>query len=268
MNVFRIILTALLVMITSLVYAQSAKQKPVTIFEGLQKPSSFYVTQNEIFVVEQGQDRVLKLDLNGKLVESYGNKGSGDYQFNQPLDIDATNGLKVYISDTRNNRIQVFDKRWQLLSSINSYGVSNQNQRIEPTWLGVTKLGHLIFLDQRSGYLVKMDENGTFLDEIPVPKEIKEISKLKVIGNSIFILDDKSGVIHQLSDSGFYETFYPVDEVTSFYTLGSDMIFVSNDTLSMNQQDRIKVENAIDIVALESEIYILTVDSILKIELN
>lgn len=267
MNIFRIIVLGLFTMISSSGFAQPEMKVLKTIYSGLQSPTSFYITQNEIFVVEQEQDQVLKLDLNGKLLESYGNKGSGDYQFNRPFDIDATNGLKVYISDTRNNRIQVFDKRWQLLSSITGYEASNQNQRIEPTWLGVTKLGHLIFLDQRSGYLVKMDENGTFLDEIPIPKEVKEISKLKVLGNSIFILDNKSSVIHRLSDLGFYETFYPVENVKSF-SFNGQSFWILNDKSVSNKDKSYSLEldeKVQDIFIHKESIYLLTDKNILLV---
>ena len=270
MSIFRIILLVLL-MTGSSVFAQPGKMIPKTIYSGLQNPTSFHATQNEIFIVEQGEDRVLKLDLEGNLLDSYGNKGSGDYQFNRPLDVDATNGLKIYVSDTRNNRIQVFDKRWQLLSSISGYSASNQNQRIEPKWLGVTKLGHLIFLNKRSGYLVKMDEHGTFLDEMPVPKEVKEVSKMKVIGDSIFILDNEARVIHQLSDSGFYETFYSVEDskTSAFYIADNDLWTATKGSV-VSGEKRLNFEESNevqDIFIQKSNIYLLTDNKVLLFHL-
>lgn len=244
------------------------------LFSGLEKPSALYVTQHHIYIVEQGKSRILQLDLSGNLVHSFGNKGSSDYQFNLPLDIDATNGLKVFVSDVRNNRIQVFDKHWQLLSSIQNISAITSNRQIEPTWLGVNRVGELIFFDKRSKNLIKINEKGSFMDEIPLPSEVKDVSGLQLIDGSIFILDKKQQVIHQLSENGFYKSFYSAEGAQAFRKSNDGMwISIGNSIVKSGAEikDYIGVNSAKiikDFVITEGTIYILTDNSLIKMLLT
>jgi tripartite motif-containing protein 71 len=52
--------------------------------------------------------RVLKFDKNGELITTWGSKGSGDGQFKRPEDIVVDDSGNVFVSDTRNSRIQIF----------------------------------------------------------------------------------------------------------------------------------------------------------------
>src|SRR5215469_10821378 len=64
----------------------------------------------DIYVADGlGNARVAKFDKNGKFIKSWGSRGSEQGQFNQAhgIAIDARNN--VYVADTGNNRIQVFD---------------------------------------------------------------------------------------------------------------------------------------------------------------
>ena len=44
----------------------------------------------------------------GKLISSFGTKGSGPGQFDQPRGIAVDKNGVVYVSDSRNNRLQLF----------------------------------------------------------------------------------------------------------------------------------------------------------------
>ena len=65
-------------------------------------------SSGNIFVVDQGNNRIQKFDSNGKFITKWGTPGSGDGQFEEPTGI-AINSLgNVYVVDRGNNRIQVF----------------------------------------------------------------------------------------------------------------------------------------------------------------
>ena len=74
--------------------------------------------QNRIFVVELGRHRLLVLDGSGARIDSVGVRGRSDYRFDGPADVDATNGLQVFVTDRNNARIQRFDRRLSYLSTI------------------------------------------------------------------------------------------------------------------------------------------------------
>jgi tripartite motif-containing protein 71 len=65
-------------------------------------------SSDNVYVVDKLYPRVQKFDNNGKFITSWGSEGSGDGQFKKPEDIALDSLGNIYISDTRNSRIQVF----------------------------------------------------------------------------------------------------------------------------------------------------------------
>jgi tripartite motif-containing protein 71 len=67
------------------------------------------IDSNEnVYVIDKLYPRVLKFDANGELITTWGSKGTGDGQFKRPEDIVVDDSGNVFVSDTRNSRIQVF----------------------------------------------------------------------------------------------------------------------------------------------------------------
>lgn len=244
-----------------------------TLYAGLNKASSFTVTNNAVYIVESGAHRVIKISPSGKLIEGYGNRGSNNYQFDGPTDIATTTGLKIYVSDPGNNRIQVFDKRWQYLSSIRGNEKFRTKAEINPGFLGVNRLGEIFFYDSKSKSLGKYDEDGAYLDQIPVPSEIKDVSGLQVVDSKIYLLDKKSGLIHQLSENGFYETYFLAEGVTAFFN--ANQILYTADRTSLKQQQRQDIQTILnipggaeikDIMVVDQAIYMLTAKYLIKVQ--
>ncbi|RNC79669.1 MAG: hypothetical protein ED557_14200 [Balneola sp.] len=175
------------------------------IYSGLDNPTSIYATQDHLFVVESGKHRILKLDHNGKLLETLGGLGSGDYQFDTPIDIDATNGLKIYISDYRNNRVQIFDRRFQYLSTIRA----PQGQRsFRPTQLIVNDFGELFVYDESSKSIHRYDENGNFIDSYKVPSGL-EVGKIGLREDQLALIDWKNNKVQFMSQNGLLGEEFP-----------------------------------------------------------
>lgn len=259
----RLCLIALMLFLLSTVEAQQFKVD--TLYSGLKNPTSLLIANDAIYVVEQGNHRVLKLDLNGNLIEKYGNRGSGNYQFDSPTDIASSTGLKIFISDPGNNRIQVFDKRWQYLSSIKANNQFESGSEITPSHLGVNKFGEVIFYNETTKVLGKYNEDGAYLDQIPIPSDIKDVSGLQVSDSKIFILDKKSELIHRLSENGFYESFYEAKRTGSFFYRKNEIFGVKNDAIekqgALTKKLIFSLEKKSEVNDLyvdESKFYILT----------
>ena len=177
------------------------------IFSGLENATSIYATQDHLFVVESGKHRLLKLDHNGNLIETLGGLGTGDYQFDTPIGVDATNGLKIYVTDYGNERIQVYDRRFQYLGSIT--GESGfQNRRISPTQLVVNDFGELFVYDDASKAILKFDKNGNFMDEFDLSG--LQASNFEIRNDELIITDRISGQIGVISQNGLLRSIYPV----------------------------------------------------------
>jgi DNA-binding beta-propeller fold protein YncE len=85
---------------------------------GFYGPRRIAIGPNDsIYVVDQGNNRIVKFSSNGDVLASWGSRGSGDGQLNDPTSVavDATTN-KVYVADPRNKRIQVFDSNGKFLT--------------------------------------------------------------------------------------------------------------------------------------------------------
>jgi sugar lactone lactonase YvrE len=78
------------------------------------QPNAVYVAPSgEIFVSEghgSGGDRILKFSKDGTLIKTWGERGTGPGQFNQPHALAMDSRGRLYVGDRSNNRIQIFDQ--------------------------------------------------------------------------------------------------------------------------------------------------------------
>jgi len=77
---------------------------------------------NNIYVVDKGNTRIVKLDPNGMLIKTWGNPGKeiGEFTFPHSIIIDKKD--RIYIADRENNRIQRFDLDGNVLAPWNDIG--------------------------------------------------------------------------------------------------------------------------------------------------
>ncbi|QXD15629.1 NHL repeat-containing protein [Rhodocaloribacter litoris] len=71
-----------------------------------------------LYVADAGQGAVLRLDAGGRLLAALGGPGTGEGRFDEPADIDPTNGLILVVADAGNGRLQRFSRDFLLLESI------------------------------------------------------------------------------------------------------------------------------------------------------
>jgi DNA-binding beta-propeller fold protein YncE len=71
-------------------------------------PVSIAVTDNEVFVLDAGVNRIKVFTNSGKFVREFGSEGNGKGDFDEPSAIAAVDDIVFLISDTGNNRIQMF----------------------------------------------------------------------------------------------------------------------------------------------------------------
>jgi len=207
----------ILIIWSASVFAQSTESE--LIYSGLEDATSIYATQDYLFVVESGINRLLKLDHDGNLIETLGGFGNGDYQFDRPIDVDATNGLKIYVSDYGNNRVQIYDRRFQYLGTITGESAF-QNRRIQPTQLVVNDFGELFVYDEASKSILKFDENGNQIGSFEPGTLVP--TDLEIIRNQIQVEDQVSGQMVLMSQNGLAGDIFPftlensegIDEVT------------------------------------------------------
>ncbi len=88
------------------------------------QPNAVLVAPNgDIFVAEghssqpTANARILKFDRTGKLLKTWGKKGTGPDEFDQPHALAMDSRGRLFVGDRSNNRIQIYDQDGKLLDT-------------------------------------------------------------------------------------------------------------------------------------------------------
>jgi DNA-binding beta-propeller fold protein YncE len=85
----------------------------------LNMPSDVAVSKDgKIYVVDGVNHKVRAFNQNGKLISSFGSRGSGDGEFRFPLGIDIDSSGRLYIADSGNQRVQIFSPKGKFLAKM------------------------------------------------------------------------------------------------------------------------------------------------------
>ncbi|MEX0780696.1 MAG: NHL repeat-containing protein [Balneolales bacterium] len=180
------------------------------IVTGLDDAQSLYISMaGNLFIAETGRNRILKIARDGTRLDSLGRLGSGDYQFDRPIDIDATNELKIYVSDYNNRRIQVFDRRFQYLSTVELPPRVQRDISYSPLNLQVNYLGQLFFYDEQNQYIYKFNSSGRYEQRFDTRGEdhISTPTDMASIDDVLYVSDSRQNIIHMLTSNGLYQGF-------------------------------------------------------------
>lgn len=244
--------------------------------ENLRDASDLYVSSQGIYILHTSINRLTKLNENGKQLWTVGGKGSGSYQFDRPTDVHGANGMKVYVTDRNNNRVIVFDRRGQFLSTMEAGDEFGYRQRYQPDLITVNKFGEVFFLDSNMEEIKHFDLDGNTLPGFPLPDEIKEPVTMISAGNRIHIFDRAGGGIHVLSESGNYRKFRPTGTIRLWSTDGENEVSVTDENALRfyTKETSIKdlaipfEDEIVDVQWYNDEIYVLQKNRLYRISLD
>jgi uncharacterized protein (TIGR03663 family) len=92
----------------------------------------------------------------------FGESGSGNGQFNEPRGLAADSRGNLYVADTKNSRIQVFDPNGQFVRAIGALG-SGDGQLKEPCGVAVDADGTVIVADTWNHRVARFKADGSWL---------------------------------------------------------------------------------------------------------
>jgi DNA-binding beta-propeller fold protein YncE len=114
-----------------------------------------------LYIADTGNNRILKLNQEGELLASVGGFGWENEQFDQPLDVDASNGLDVFVADFNNERIERYDRDLNYLSSFKSPENTPPELRFGfPVSVGISRHGELFICDSENNRVLKLGPEG------------------------------------------------------------------------------------------------------------
>jgi DNA-binding beta-propeller fold protein YncE len=160
------------------------------------------------------KDNIKFTDLGNKFNYKWGTLGSGNGQFHQPGDV-AVNSLNgyVYVADSFNNRIQVFDSDGNYISEWGAAGIEN-GQFNHPNNIAISPWGDIYVTDTGNNRIQKFDSNGTFISRWGAAGT--EVSQFNLPGDitfdptekSVFVTDTGNNRIQKFDSNGTFVSMW------------------------------------------------------------
>jgi DNA-binding beta-propeller fold protein YncE len=145
---------------------------------------------DSVYVVDQGNTRIVKFSLDGRVLTVWGSKGTGDGQFDDPTSVavDPTTN-KIYVADPRNKRIQVFDSNGKFLAkwSVPEWG---QTVGFEDLVIDAHR-GRLYASSVHTDAVLVFDLNGTRIGSLTPkpPDKLEGPSALALKDRKLYVLN-------------------------------------------------------------------------------
>ena len=127
------------------------------------QPSDIAVGPNgDNYLVDGVNNRIMVLDSRGELKFSFGKQGGGKGEFKYPLGIDISDLGKVFVADTGNHRIQVFDLNGNFLYLFN-VGSDPGEKRSDPVDVLASRLKGHVYVSDNDNHKIKVyNRSGIF----------------------------------------------------------------------------------------------------------
>gem|GEM_PF-5488850 len=177
-----------------------------------------------IYVADRGNNRLVKFDSSGNLLNTLGNFGGGDGQFNAPEGVAVDNGGNIYVADTQNNRVQKLRADGTFLLSWGRIG-SGDGEFLYPEGIAVDASGNVYVADTENHRVQKFDSDGNHIlswgslgsgnQQFSDPAGIA----VDVSGN-IYVADTENHRIMKFNSSGNF--------ITKWGSFGTDNGFLSS----------------------------------------
>ncbi len=129
-----------------------------------EKPAFIAVNENlgRIYVTDGLGCKIVVLNMKGEHLFSFGNRGSGEGEFNAPQGLAFNNKNELFVADMLNARIQVFDAEGNYLRGFGKRG-DRVWQMENPKDLAFDGMGNMYLTDSRRGSFRIFDSLGTLL---------------------------------------------------------------------------------------------------------
>ena len=124
-------------------------------------PDGVAVTDNVIAVSDLSSHQVKKYSLQGELLSIIGCHGNKNGQFNYPKGLAFNNNKLLYVVDSCNCRIQVFQH-----DDVFAFSFGNPGQILCPVRIAIDHNNDVLVTDYIANYIVMFTQNGEFIQTI------------------------------------------------------------------------------------------------------
>jgi len=119
-------------------------------------------SSGDVYVTDEGNDRIQKFTSDGKFITTWGSSGSGDGQFSAPQGASVDSSGNVYVADDGNDRIQKFTSDGKFITTWGSNG-RGDGQFSRPEGVAVDSSGNVYVADYNNDRIQKFTSDGKFI---------------------------------------------------------------------------------------------------------
>jgi sugar lactone lactonase YvrE len=244
-------------------------------FGNFTNAAAFSVSPSKHFYISDSEtNEITKIDSLGIITKSIGGYGWDNNSFDNPIDI-YTNVLTVYVADKNNNRIQLFDRD---LNSLSSFSTKNSNDDKYsfryPTSIAVSSQGDLYVLDSDNKRVLKFNLRGEYLNSIGGidAGQFQLSNPLKLCldpYSNLIVLQPESLSVFDQFGNGLFKIDLPFEATNVNSFLGSIVLVNKDSAMILKVVDRSQYElmmnpmklnlddEAVDGLLFNSKLYVL-----------
>lgn len=159
------------------------------------------------WIFDRSESQLVKLDQNGNILHRVGSSGGNEGYFSKPRDIASGRDGTIYVADTGNDRVQLFNSDGLF---VNAFGKGLEGRNLEsPTAVDVDAAGNIYLLVASGRKVVKLSSAGVplveFGDKAAGSGSLDEAVSLAVSGDELMVLDLGNSCVKVYSLAGEFK---------------------------------------------------------------
>jgi DNA-binding beta-propeller fold protein YncE len=185
---------------------------------GVDQPSDIAIgPRGHIYLVDGVNNRIMVVEVGGRLLFTFGRDGSGAGELHHPMGIDISSKGQVFIADTGNHRVAVFDLRGRFLYAFPVETAAGEKPAAPVDVLALERKNYL-YISDRDNHKIKVhrqtgafvfqwggfgEERGRFrYPGILAANQYNQIFVVDVLNTRVQVFDPDGNFINEISTWG------------------------------------------------------------------
>lgn len=124
-------------------------------------PAALRIIDKKVYVTDISANKVFVFNMDGKLLLEIGKPGKKNGEFNAPNAVTADEDGNIYVVDTGNQRVQIFDKNGKFVKIINgSKDGKGESILVNPRGIDIDSRGIMYVVSNLTHLVYGFDKNG------------------------------------------------------------------------------------------------------------